>query len=457
MKIFLGYNDYLRNKEGKDVPIYWESDSLINPHLILCGKSGTGKSHQLLRFIDEALASAGPGFERYHNLDVHGDLIVPGESRVEFSRATRYGYNPLVLDPNPKSGGVDRQINFLISTINQTSRRLMDRQEACMRNLLADVYAVFGIREDDPSTWVREEMSEAMRAQIWAERRWDQLALHYPTLDDAIGLAERKLKAMYGGLNQHENGNRAVAALEEMNRSAAQMNRAVSAKDKKFDIEEKEKAQKLLDAAKAKYLDRVKDYVAAIETGREFDDLIKYDSKDVLKGVIDRLKNLKAAGIFNGNPPPFDENALVWSYDLTNLDEEDKFLFAKVRAQHIARMRKLGGLQKEIKEIIGLDEAPVVFDDNPDNIYVKIAKELRKFGLGLWCVAQTPSDFPEGVITTVSTKILLGIDSYYWTASCKKLNIEESVLKFITPQKTIAVYMDKKGATNSKFNKVQLA
>lgn len=456
MKIFLGYNDYLRKKEAKDVPVYWDSEAVINPHLILCGKSGTGKSFQLLRFIDEAMKTVGPGFQRYHNLDVHGDLIVPGESRVEFSRATRYGYNPLVLDPNPKSGGVDRQINFLISTINQTSRKLMDRQEACMRNILSDVFAAYGIYEDDPDTWTREEMTETMRAEMWASRRWSDMQRYYPTLEDAIALAERKLKAMYGGLNMNEQGNRAVAALEEMNRAAAQMNRAVTASKKKIDIEDKEKAEKQLEVAKGKYLERVSDYVSSIETGREFDDLIKYDSKEVLKGVIDRLKNLKAIGIFNGNPPPFDENARVWSYDLTNLDEEDKFVFAKVRAQHIARNRKLGGKQSEIKEIIGLDEAPVVFDANPDSIYNKIAKELRKFGLALWCAAQTPSDFPEGVITTVSTKILLGIDSYYWTASCKKLNIEESVLKFITPQKTIAVYMDKKGATNSKFNNVQL-
>ncbi|MBC8641584.1 ATP-binding protein [Caballeronia sp. EK] len=456
MKIFLGYNDYFRKKENKDVPVYWNSEDLINPHLILCGKSGTGKSYQLLRFISEAIKTASPGFERYHNLDVHGDLVVPGESRVEFSRATRYGYNPLVLDPNPKSGGVDRQINFLIQTIGQESRKLMDRQQACMRNLLTDVYAVYGIHEEHPETWVREEMTEAMRTALWAERRWADMQRYYPTLDDAIGLGERKLKAMYGGLNVNEQGTRAVAALEEMNRAASTMNNAATSKSKKFDVDDKEQAQKVLDAAKAKFLDKVTNYVSSIETGREFEDLIKYDSKEVLKGVIDRLKNLKATGIFNANPPPFDPDAKVWSYDLTNLDEQDKFIFAKVRAQHIARQRKLGGLQGEIREIIGLDEAPVVFDDNPDSIYNKIAKELRKFGLALWCAAQTPSDFPEGVITTVSTKILLGIDSYYWSASCKKLNIEDKVLKFITPQQTIAAYMDKKGSLNAKFVNVQL-
>jgi hypothetical protein len=299
-------------------------------------------------------------------------------------------------------------------------------------------------------------MTEAMRAEIWASHSWSEMRRYYPTLDDAIGLAERKLKAMYGGLNANEIGSKAVGALEEMHRAASRMNSAATAKDKKVNEEEIEKAQKTLEVAKQKYLDRVNEYVQSIETGREYDDLIKYDSKDVLKGVIDRLKNFKAIGIFNANPPPFDPNARVWSYDLTNLDEEVKYMFARVRAQYITRRRKLAGVSKSVREIIGADEAHNLFDDNPDSIYNKIAKEMRKFGLALWAVSQTPSDFPEGVITTVATKILLGIDSYYWAASCKKLNIEESVLKFIAPWKTIAVYMDRKGSLNTRFNNVQL-
>ncbi|MEX3917884.1 helicase HerA-like domain-containing protein [Paraburkholderia sp. BR10872] len=455
MRIPLGFNDYLR-KQGKDVPVFWDSDDLINPHIILCAKSGMGKSYQLMRFIREGLASAGDEFERYHNLDVHGDLVIPGESRVEFSRATRYGYNPLVLDPNPKSGGVERQINFILQTINQTSRKIMDKQEACLRNVLTDVYAIFGIYETEPATWRREEITERERNERWTRDFRELMARYYPTLDDAIAFAERKLRAMYGGLNANEDGSRAVNALEEMNRTAASLNRLVNTKLRKVDDEEREKAAKSLEAAKEKYLERVMDYMKTIETGREYDDLIKYDSKDVLKSVIDRLKNFRAIGIFNANPPPFDPSAKIWSYDLTNIDEGEKYIFAKIRAQYIMRMRKLAGATPHLKEVIGADEAHNLFDDDPDSIYNKIAKEARKFGLGLWAVSQTPSDFPQGVITTVATKILLGIDSSFWAASCKKLNIEESVLKFITPQKTIAVYMDKKGSTNAKFNTVVL-
>ena len=456
MRVFLGYNDYLRKNKNQEVAVYWEPANIINPHLLMAGKSGTGKTTQLIRFIHEAVASAGEKFERYHNLDVHGDIRIEGESRVEFSGVTRYGYNPLVLDPDPRSGGVNRQINFLINTINKTSRKIMDRQEATLRNILVDLYAFFGINEEDPTTWQRDEMTEAIRDEIWRDRRFNELSRYYPTLRDAIGFAERRLKAMYGGLNGNEAGFRAVGALEQMNSAAQRMQKILVKRDKAFEVEEKEKAQKDFEVAAAKYKERVDEYVTAIETGFEFDNVIKYDSKETLKGVIDRLKNFEAKGIFNANPPPFDPAAKVWSYDLTSLSDEERTLFCMVRAEVIARRRKLGGKVDEIREILGADEAPTLFDDNPDSIYNKIAKELRKFGMALWVLAQTPSDFPEGVITTVGTKILLGIDSYYWTASCKKLNIDEAVLKFITPWKTMAVYMDKAGSTNSRFTNVQL-
>jgi len=455
MKIHLGYNDYLRKKEHKDVAVIWDTAALINPHMILCGKSGTGKSYTLINYIEQI--SDDPDLERYHNLDLHRDLIIRGESRVEFSGATRYGYNPLVLDTNPASGGVRRQINFLISTINQTARKIMDKQEAALRNLLTDVYALHGIFEDHPETWCRKEITEAKRREIWDGRRFSELKEYYPTLDDLIGYAERRLKAMYGGLDANELGSKAVGALEEMNKAAARMNSASSTYNRKTSVEDREKAGKAFDNAKAKFLDRVNEYANSLETGREFELLIKYDSKEVLKGVIDRLKNFKAIGIFNANPPPFDPRAKVWSYDLSNLSTEEQIIFCNLRAQHVFRKRKLAGPIPYIAEILGADEAHLLFDDkDPDNVFNKIAKEARKFGLGLWGAAQTPSDFPEEIITTVSTKILLGIDSYYWQASCKKLNISEDVLKYITPHSTIAVYMDKKGALNSRFNNVQL-
>lgn len=458
MRIFMGYNEYLKKKEDKEVPIYWDPANIINAHLMVAGKSGTGKTTRLIDWIKQVITTADDTFERFHVFDVHGDIEIPGESRMEFSGLTKYGYNPLVLDPDVRTGGVNRQINFLITTINRTSRKLMDRQEATLRNLLVDLYAFFGIEESRPGTWQREEMTEANRDEIWRERRFGDLRRYYPTLRDAIGFAERRLKAMYGGLNGHESGIKAIGALEQMNSAAQKIQKSLTKKEKAFDTEDKERAQKDFDAAAAKFKEKVDEYIASIETGLEFDNLIKYESKETLKSVIDRLKNFEAKGIFNANPPPFDSDAKVWAYDLTALSDEERTLFCMVRAEVVARRRRLAGMlpRGEVREIIVADEAPTLFDDNPDSIYNKIAKQLRKFGVALWALAQTPSDFPEGVLTTVGTKVLLGIDSFYWKSSCTKLNIEDSVLKYITPWKTMAVYMDQTGKTNARFFNVEI-
>ncbi|MGN5477655.1 helicase HerA domain-containing protein [Cupriavidus basilensis] len=104
MRVLLGYDDYKRKHQSQDVPVYWDPASIINPHVLVCGKSGTGKSTRLKQMIAEAVATAGDEFERYHNLDVHGDLVIEGESRVRFDGETRYGYNPLVSGYRSENG-----------------------------------------------------------------------------------------------------------------------------------------------------------------------------------------------------------------------------------------------------------------------------------------------------------------------------------------------------------------
>lgn len=454
MKLHLGHYDYYRRQKQQDVPAIWDSAQLINPHLLLCGKSGTGKSHQLRHLMRQA--GQDHALERIHVFDMHGDLDVPGSSIVEFSGATRYGYNPLVLDTDLASGGVRRQTSFLIGVLGQTARKLMDRQEACLRNLVTDLYALNGLYEDKPETWLRQEITDRYRKELWDQRNFQALRDYYPTLEDLIGFAERKLKAMYGGFDGHDAGARAVSALEEMNRAAQRMKQTAAKFHKGKTGPDQHELTKQFESSKQKFLERAKEYVEGLDSGREFDDLIKYDSREVIKSVIDRLKNLKATGIFNASPPPFDPHAKIWVYRLHKLSTEEKVIFANLRAQVLFRQRLLGGLQDEVREVIVADEAHLLFNTDPDNIFNKIAKEARKFGLALWGASQSPSEFPELILTTVGTKILLGIDRFYWKASCTKLGITEAVLQFIEPKRTLALYMDREGSLQNQFVGVQL-
>lgn len=53
-------------------------------------------------------------------------------------------------------------------------------------------------------------------------------------------------------------------------------------------------------------------------------DLLKYDSKDVMKSVVDRLENLNSIGIFRSEEPPFDPDTSIWRYDIKALAPAEK-------------------------------------------------------------------------------------------------------------------------------------
>ena len=132
-------------------------------------------------------------------------------------------------------------------------------------------------------------------------------------------------------------------------------------------------------------LDKLKEaaiaaYAAAIQgigTGRELDDLIRYDSKDVLRSVVERLESLNAIGIFRPDEPPFDPKIPVWRYDIRSLASDEKKLFVYFRLEQIFRQATLRGVQDRVSEVVVLDEAHLFFTDEPENPLNVVAKEAR--------------------------------------------------------------------------------
>src|SRR3546814_5458813 len=66
---------------------------------------------------------------------------------------TEYGLNPLEVTTDPEFGGVRRRINSFIAMINRTTSKLGVRQEAVLRALLNDLYALNGYNQRNPRTW----------------------------------------------------------------------------------------------------------------------------------------------------------------------------------------------------------------------------------------------------------------------------------------------------------------
>lgn len=438
MKIVLGY-DVLAAKEGKKTPVVWDSERLINGHVLLVGKSGTGKTWTLRKMVSQLQRQAKSTF-RVHVMDLHGDIDLEGASTVKFSESTQYGFNPLMINPDPDFGGVRKRVQFFMGALNRTSRKLGTKQEAVLRNILVDLYAANGFMEGKPETWKIED---------GVTRKY---AKKHPTLEDAYKFAQFKLKSMFLGTSS-----KAVGALELLNKKSAQFHMKQKQVVKAaHSAEDKEKAElelkKLGEEAVALYYE----YVQSIQTGLELNDLMKYDSKEVMKSVVERLENLNATGIFKSAQPPFDPEASIWRYDIKALSSDEKKMFVAFNLENIFLKAVQRGVQNDVVDIIIVDEAHNFLNDDPENILNIIAKEARKFGVGLICASQSPTHFSDDFISNVSAKIILGIDQMFWDGSVRKLKIEQKLLEWIVPHQRLVVQLNNKGETRNNFQGVLL-
>lgn len=440
MEHIFGINEYQYRQKQSKQPVIINTADLINSHLLITGMSGTGKSHQAKRLINSAIDQ---GIE-VDIIDVHNELHQAGTSSAIYSESTRLGYNLLSLNANLHSGGIRRRINEIIGMINSTSRQLGSKQETALRHLLNDVYWLNGCYDNNPKSWQKNEITEVIRTQLLSCHDYQALKQYYPTIDDLISYADRKIKALYLGTNI-----KSVSALERVNYLTHQLNRSI-ANHQKAAPDSADKTQKALDSAKLKVKEAFETYLENIESGRELSDVMKYNSKEVLQSVIERINNLNSSGIFRPNPPTF-EHSHARCHQIKHLSDDEQKMFVYMRLEAIFRKCRDSGVKPDLENIIFLDEAHKFIIADSSNIINVIAKEGRKFGLGLWCASQSPTHFSEDFLTNCGTTILLGIHSSYWDMASRKLQIDKNILKFIRPKQAAAVKLQRSGAMESKF------
>lgn len=440
MKIPLGYNSALLRYEDSNNPdkslILWDTDKLINAHTIIAGKSGTGKTHTIRKMLNAILHEAKKtGSQiRVHIIDVHGDIELKDEktgedlaSTVQFSEATEYGFNPLKINPDIHFGGVRKRVQAFISSLNRTGFKMGGNQEATLRNLLVDLYAANGIFEKDPNSWKNPRRT--------------------PTIDDLARFTENKMKSMFLGVGGKTS---CTSSLEKVNKLQGRLNKKLKALNGATS-DEVDKLQLELTKLKEDLINNFTEYVSNMETGRELDDLLKYDSLEVLKSLSNKINNLNNIGIFKNHAPPFDVNNNIWRYNIKALDIDEKALFVSYLCEVLFYKAVQRGEQKEVVEIIVLDEAHLFINDDPRNPINTIAKEARKFGLGLFAASQSLTHFSDDFLSNVSTKIILGIDQTFWSNSINKLKLTEEALKWIIFHKRILIQMNNKGDTKNEF------
>lgn len=442
-----GIEEFPAKRDGKIIDVVYNTQNLINPHVLFAGSTGTGKSHQLRELLERASFYITPEAS-IDIFDVHAELDISQASVVKYSAFTGYGYNPLIINPDRHSGGVLNTINNFIRLINDTSVRLGTKQIAALRYLLIDLYEEFGITEDNERSW-----------SISVERQ--------PSIPDLIEFTRKKIMTMQFGTDQIASNIQSITRLVSNIRKYKLYNAARQSMAEKGetvnedpsqepgdDIDSVEDMESKVDALNEKTYNLFQIFLKSIKSGNELDAFFKYNNKDVLLSLIERLTTLNSAGIFNHKPPPF--SSTIRCHEIMSLPDEFQKLFVYMRLEEIFREARDRGHTNEIRYIITLDEAHKFFQDDSENIINIIAKEGRKFGIALWCASQSPTHFSEEFLINTACIVLLGIHSSYWDMAVKKLRIKPENLKYTRPKKVVSVKMQLKGAADPQFRNVVL-
>lgn len=448
MRHLFGYNEYMLRQQHKRVPVAMDTTELVNGHVLVAGMSGSGKSHQLRAM----LASGAKQSVQFDVVDVHDELMIPGATPMMYSVSTRYGYNPLVLNTDPHSGGVHAKIAEFIASVNQASGALGVQQEDTLRNALQDLYRLRGINEHDHRSWHKQDITEHERSRYVDARDWKALRAYYPTLEDLMAFLERKVEARLFG------GNNNTAVLIDMVKKAqtkltAELRRQAKIKKTPTDEEELAAMHRTFELAKEEAKEAFRLFVDNIKPEHDLEERLRYPSAEVLRTTLTRVRVLNSAGTMRANPPPFGD-AGIRVHQVKSLSDEEQRMFVYRRMVDIFRKRRDEGIRKDVVHVIVLDEAHKFFSKDSSNILNVIAKEGRKFGLALWCGSQSPLAFPEDFLQNVGTTVLLGLSDSEKDRVARAWRIDQKTLDYVAAHRVASMKFQKIGDPASKFTNV---
>lgn len=426
MNILIGNDKWNNNKK-----IFWNSEEVVNGHMMLIGGSGSGKTHNIRKITKEL--SKNPKNE-VHIIDVHGDIEIGDDitSSLKISESSDYGLNPLKIDKDRDAGGVRKKISSFVRLINRTSTQLGTKQVPTLQNALQDLYAANGFFIERPDSW---DVDNEIR------KNCNKPKMH-PTVSQLKKFLEYKYKQMYIGTNSAS-----IAALERLNKKTKSLNNKARETLKGNDVE--------LETLQEQALEAFEDYVRNITTGMEIEELMKYDSLEVIKSLYERISALEACGIFKDTPLIFDTKKPVKRYDIKSLNKDEQKMFVDVLLDEIFQKAKIKGYSNEPHTFIVIDEAHMFISKEDEHILNVIAKEARKFGVALILASQSFTHFSDDIIQSTATKIILGIDEMFQKGSAQKLQIDVKRFSYIIPHKTCMAQVKTKGgdvASNKFFD-----
>lgn len=78
----------------------------------------------------------------------------------------------------------------------------------------------------------------------------------------------------------------------------------------------------------------------------------------------------------------------------------------------------------------------------------------RVFGLGIWFASQSPTHYPDTLLSTMGTKVILGLDMNYWKHAQRQLHIDAATMSWIRPREGLIVNQKLSGQSAQPWQRV---
>jgi hypothetical protein len=207
--IYLGSDEFGR-------PVYWNPEILHNPHMLVLGSPGTGKSTLVKTLIfrsDSLTPYTGTGRPpAFIIIDPAGEYAEKaGEFEEQGVKVTvidlcRKKYNPLLLSGLPPEQRISRFVERILPNIIP----LQPIQASIVYQGLKTLFRYYGILDEDPSTWSDDRASKCTLRQLYGYVVWSRVEAEKniigrgssPAADPAIAIyldLERRLRPFAEG------------------------------------------------------------------------------------------------------------------------------------------------------------------------------------------------------------------------------------------------------------------